>query len=113
MRSIINKKGNLMFNLMFFFMGLAVLFIFINPIGDIMELMEQSDTLNCQGYIYNGDANHTLSYNSSLNTNSLACISIKLYLPFILLAFLFGGVAVILGNKASDTFGVADTAGGY
>ena len=101
-----NNKGNIMINLLFFIMGLGVLIAFIGPINDFIDMAQQSDSLNCKGFIYNGNINHTLSFNSSLNGGAsgspIACLALKLYLPYILLIFLIGGVAAVLGNKSQD-----------
>jgi hypothetical protein len=98
-----NNKANVMMNLLIFVMGLAVVISFISPINDFLNLSQQSDALNCKGYIFDGNVNHTLSFNSTLNGgasgNPLACLALKLYLPYILLIFLIGGVAMILGGK--------------
>jgi len=95
-----------MINLLFFIMGLGVLIAFIGPINDFIDMAQQSDSLNCKGFIYNGNINHTLSFNSSLNGGAsgspIACLALKLYLPYILLIFLIGGVAAVLGNKSQD-----------
>jgi hypothetical protein len=103
-----NKKGNIVLSLMFFIMALAVVISLIGPISEILNWAQQSDSLNCKGYIYNGDSTHALSFNSTLNGGNsgspLACLAIKLYLPYILLAFLIGGIAVILSSKGENIF---------
>lgn len=101
-------QGNIMLNLMFFVLGLGVLVAFISPINTFLNLAQQSDSLNCNGYIFNGDVNHTLSFNSSLNGGNsgspLACLALKLYLPYILLIFLIGGIAAVLANRSENLF---------
>lgn len=105
-----NKKaqGNIMLNLMFFILGLGVLIAFISPINSFLNLAMQSDSLNCNGYIYEGNVNHTLSFNSSLHGGAsgspLACLALKLYLPYILLIFLIGGIAAVLANRSENLF---------
>jgi len=103
-----NKKGNIMLNLLFFIMGLGVLVVFISPINSFLDIAQQSDSLNCKGFIYNGDVNHTLSFNSSLHGGAsgspLSCLSIKLYLPYILLVFLVGGIAAVLAGRGESLF---------
>jgi hypothetical protein len=105
-----NKRGNIMLGLLFFIMALGVLVVFISPMNDFIDLMQQSDSLNCKGYIYDGDASHPLSYNGTLTGNvsgsPLGCLAFKLYLPYILLTFLIGGLAAVLGGKANDWFGL-------
>lgn len=106
-----NKQGNIMLSLLFFIMALGVLVAFIGPINDFLDIAQQSDNLNCKGFIYNGDSTHTLSFNDSLHNNAsgspLACIALKLYLPYILLVFLIGGLSSILGGRAGEAFGLS------
>lgn len=104
-----NKRGNIMLNLLWFIIALGVMIAFISPISEMLNWGQQSDNLNCKGYIFNGDVNHTLSFNSTLNGgasgNTLACLSIKLYLPYLLLVFLIGGLAAVISGQA-DPFGI-------
>ena len=101
-----NKKGNVMMNLLFFIMGLGVMIAFIGPIGDFIDIAQQSDNLNCKGYIYDSNVTHTLSYNNlthgGASGSPTACLAIKLYLPYLLLVFLIGGVAAVLGGKSNQ-----------
>lgn len=103
-----NKKGNIMLSLLFFIMGLGVLIAFLSPINEFLDMAQQSDSLNCRGFIYNGNVNHTLSFNSSLHGGSsgspIACLALKLYLPYILLVFLIGGLASVLAGRAENMF---------
>lgn len=112
-----NNKGNIMMSLLFFIMALGVMIAFIGPINEFTGIAMQSDNLNCNGYIYNGDSTHTLSYNGSLNNNQsgspIGCLAIKLYLPYILLVFLIGGFSSVLGNKAGEMFGFAPSQSEY
>lgn len=106
-----NKRGqNIMLGLLFFIMSLGVMIAFISPLNDFIDLAQQSDSLNCKGYIYNGDVNHALSFNSTLDGGQsgspLACLALKLYLPYILLAFLIGGLASVLGGRGGDLIGI-------
>lgn len=107
-----NKKGNIMLNLLFFIMGLGVLIAFIGPINEFLNIAQQSDNLNCKGFIYDGNENSSYSYNGSLNANQsgspIGCLALKLYLPYILLVFLIGGLAGVLGGKADQFFGGAE-----
>ena len=105
-----NKKGNIMLSLLFFIMALGVMVAFISPINSFLDLAQQSDSLNCKGFIYDGDSTHTLSFNSTLDGGAsgspMACLSIKLYLPYILLVFLIAGLMAVLGGKAGNLVGV-------
>ena len=101
-----NKKGNIMINLLFFIMGLGVMIAFISPINSFLDLAQQSDGLNCKGFIYDSNVSHTLSFDNQSNGGAsgspIACLALKLYLPYILLVFLIGGVAAVLGNKTQQ-----------
>jgi hypothetical protein len=101
-----NNKGNIMISLLIFIMFLGVIIAFISPINSFLDMAQQSDNLNCNGYIANGNVNDTLSFNSTLNGGSsgspIACLALKLYLPYILLVFLIGGIAAILGGKSEQ-----------
>ena len=107
-----NKKGNIMINLLFFIMGLGVLIAFISPINEFTDLAQQSDSLNCKGFIFDGNENHTLSFNSTLDGGAsgspIACLALKLYLPYILLVFLIGGLASVLAGKSEQFFGTGE-----
>lgn len=103
-----NKKGNVMINLMFFVMGLGIMIVFISPINDFLNIAQQSDNLNCKGFIYDGNKTHTLSFNNLSNDGQsgspLACLALKLYLPYILIVFLIGGLAGVLGGRTEQFF---------
>lgn len=98
-----NNKGNVMINLLLFLMGLGVLVVFIAPMNTFIGMAQGSDNLNCKGYIDpDATAGQNYSYNSSINTDSLSCLAIKLYLPYILLVFLVGGLLKVLYDRGSD-----------
>ena len=105
-------KGGIILSLLFFLMGLGVMVAFISPINSFLDMAQQSDSLNCRGFIFNGNVNHTLSFNSSLHGGTsgspLACIALKLYLPYILLIFLIGGISSVLSGRGSDLIGIED-----
>ena len=102
-----NRQGQaFMLNLLLLVMVIMVMVSLMPALKEVLNIVQQSDGLNCNGYVYNGDANSALSYNSSLETNSMACIAIKLYLPYILLAVLIGGVGrLIAGRGFGDSGG--------
>jgi len=74
------------------FMAVFALMLFIailSPMNTMINIAKQSDNLNCAGYSVSGNPNNTLSYNSTLNTNELACVILNLYIPYIALGLLF------------------------
>lgn len=100
-----NKRGQvMMINLLFLLMTVAVMIALIPEFNTLLNMAQQSNALNCAGYYYNGDVNNTLSHNNSLPTNTLACLSIDLYLPYIIMAVLIAGVSrVLLGRITTDS----------
>jgi hypothetical protein len=100
-----NRKGQVMIiNLLFLLMTIAVMVALIPELMMLLNMAQQSDYLNCNGYSYNGNPNSPLSYNASLKSNTLACISIDLYLPYIVMAVLIAGVSrVILGRITTES----------
>ena len=99
-RRAINKKSQMILvNLLIFTMVVAVLIALIPALNAMLNIAQQSNSLNCNGYYDNGNPNATLSYNSSLATNTLACVSIRLYLPYIVLVVLIGGVSKLLFGR--------------
>lgn len=105
-----NRRGNVILGLLFFLMALGVMVVFISPINSFLDLAQDSSSLNCKGFIYNGNVNHTLSFNSTLHGGAsgspLACLSLKLYLPYLLLVFLIAGMSAVLTGKAGDWLGM-------
>jgi hypothetical protein len=102
-----NSKGQVMIiNLLFLVMTITVVIAMVPQLTTILNMAQQSDYLNCKGYYYRGNSNHTLSYNESLSSNLLACISIDLYLPYILLAVLIGGVSRVLLGRITTESGI-------
>jgi hypothetical protein len=100
-----NKRGQvMMINLLFLLMTVAVMIALIPEFNTLLNMAQQSNALNCQGYSYNGDVNNSLSHNNTLPTNTLACLSISLYLPYIVMAVLIAGVSrVLLGRITTDS----------
>lgn len=100
-----NKRGQIMIvNLLFLLMTVAVMIALIPQFSLLLNMGQQSNALNCKGYYVDGNPSDPLSYNSSLPTNTLACLSIDLYLPYIVMAVLIAGVSrVILGRITTDS----------
>lgn len=99
MENMNNRGQMILVNLLIFVMIVAVLVALIPALNALLNIAQQSDGLNCNGYSVNGDPNAHFSYNSSLPTNTLACVAIRLYLPYIVLVVLIGGVAKLLGSR--------------
>jgi hypothetical protein len=99
-----NKKGSLMdlpVNLLMLFIVVCFLVALIPGLVEIIDTAQQSNSLNCAGYVYNGDPTNPLSFNSTIGTkSSIGCLAIKLYIPYIVLGVLIAGVALILYGRS-------------
>jgi len=103
MRKITEDKSGqmIMINLLFLFMVIAITVALIPAIKAVLDIAKQSDGLNCNGFKYQGDPDHRLSFNSSLDTDATACLAIALYLPYIILVVLIGGVSKLLYDRTT------------
>lgn len=77
-------------------MALAVLVVFLKPINTFLDFPKQSDNLNCHKFIYQGDINNPLSYNSSLESNIYTCSVLNLIIPLLIGAFVTGFTLYLL-----------------
>ena len=104
MRSITEDKGGqmIMIQLLFLFMTITVMIALVPGIKAVLNISKQSDNLNCAGFDYLGSGtvgDNVLDYNSSLATETLACLAINLYLPYIILVVLIGGVSKLMYGR--------------
>ena len=83
-----NNKGGMMdlpVNLMMLFISITFLIALIPGFVMMQDTAQQSDGLNCPGFVAyhsNGSISNDLSYNSTVGTkSSIGCLAIKLYLP--------------------------------
>lgn len=98
-----DKKGSLLdlpINLLMIFIAITFLVALIPAFAEMQDTAQQSDSLNCVGFKYNGDANAVLSYNATIGTkSSIGCMAIKLYIPYIVLGVLVAGVAILFYGR--------------
>jgi hypothetical protein len=95
-----NTRGQQMaIQILFLLMTVGILVAVVPYFIELMNLLQQSDYLNCPGYLVGGNANNTLSYNNSLPSNSLSCLSIRLFIPYLILAILIAGVAKLISGR--------------
>lgn len=107
-----NKRGNIMLNLLFFMMGLAVLVLFIGPMNTFIGFAEGSNNLNCNGYVDpSARASQNYSYNASLPSSTTTCLALNMYLPYIVLVFLVAGVSRLIYERTADFGGSSDQGG--
>ena len=110
-----NKNGQaIMIGLLVLVMTTAILIAVIPMMKNMLDITKQSDSLNCEGYRHNGDVNHHLSYNASLNSDTTACIAIGLYLPYLVLVVIIAGVSRMIMGQLGGGGGQQSTYyGGY
>jgi len=98
------QSGGLMdlpINLLMLFIAVTFLVALIPAFVEMQDMAQQSTSLNCVGYTYNGDAANVLSYNATIGTkSSIGCMAIKLYIPYIVLGVLIAGVAIIFYGRS-------------
>lgn len=99
-----DKKGSLMnlpINLLMLFISITFLIALIPGFVEMQDMAQQSDQLNCKGYVYEGNTLSVYSYNATIGTkSSIGCMAIKLYLPYIILGVLIAGVAMIFYGRS-------------
>ncbi len=106
MRSITEDKGGqaMIIGLLFLFMTITVMIALIPALKSILDISKQSDNLNCPGFDYDKSGTvgtNALDYNSTLETDTVACLAINLYLPYIILIVLIGGVTKLMYGRMS------------
>lgn len=111
-----NKRGQglmaLPVNLLMLFIAITFLIALIPAFSEMQDMAQQSTSLNCVGYKYNGDPNYgtasqdPLSYNATIGTkSSIGCMAIKLYIPYIVLGVLIAGVSIIFYGRQQAVTG--------
>ena len=101
-----NKGQMMMVNLLFMSLAVLVLIALIPALNAILNVAQQSDNLNCPGYDYGNSGvvgDNVLDYNSSLTSNTLACIAIDLYLPYLIIVILLGGIAKVMASRIAPS----------
>ena len=100
-----NKGASLMslpVNLLMLFIAITFLIALIPGFAEMQSTAQQSDNLNCKGYVHLTDP--TLSYNATTaaggHTSTISCMAIKLYLPYIVLGVLISAVAMIFYGQS-------------
>lgn len=101
-----NKKGNIMQLPMILIMGIVAIAILVGLLPAIVEMVnmsQQSDSLNCPGYTV--PSSPVLSYNASYPTSMMGCMFIKLTPAFMVLGVIFGLiVALLYGRSQMDQY---------
>lgn len=101
-----DKRGGLMqmpVNLLLLFITVTFLIALLPGFVEMQDMAQRSDNMNCKGYVENGNALDSLSYNATIGTkSSIGCMAIKLYLPYIVLGVLIAGVALIITGRSQQ-----------
>ena len=102
-----NKNGALLdlpVNLLVMFICITFFVALLPGMIDMIDMSQQSDSLNCAGYNYEGlGPTHPLSYNATIGEkSSIGCMAMKLYVPYIALGVLIGVVMLVLYGKAQS-----------
>lgn len=98
---MMNNKGGLMdlpIQLLYAFIVITMFVALIPGFTEILGTAQSSTNLNCHGYVNYDDP--TQSANSSrVEASSIACIAIKLYLPYLVLGVLIAVVTFVIMGK--------------
>lgn len=99
-----NKKGQMgmIMGLMFLVMTIVVLTAFIPVIQNVIKEQRDQDNLNCVSSknICGGAGDQTTCYNSTKESETTTCLIFSIYLPYIVIVVLVGGVAGLLYNRS-------------
>lgn len=110
------KKASMMdlpTNLLLLFIVITFFVALVPGFVEILDMAQRSDYLNCAGYVdYASQSTTNYSFNATLGTKStIACLAIKLYLPYIALAVLIACVGYLFARGQSQQ--PMDYGGGY
>lgn len=99
----LKSKGQIqiMVGILLGFMVVTMMVTLIPGFVEMFDTAQNSENLNCKGY--SDVTNAQLSYNATIGTkSSIACLAVKLYLPYIILAVLIGLVLKILYERTAQ-----------
>jgi hypothetical protein len=107
MRSILESKKaqtgglGMILGIVFLFMALIVLVAFLPAIQDMIHQQRGQAALNCisSKNVCGAGQVDQYCYNSTKDSETTSCLIFSIYLPFILIAVLIGGVAGVLYGK--------------
>lgn len=88
--------------LMFLVMTIIVLMAFMPVIKESLDTQRNYDSLNCKSSSYvcpNVSSAGTYCYNETLGSETTTCLIFDIYLPYIVIVVLIGGVGLLLGSK--------------
>lgn len=100
-----NNKGqlNILVGLLLGFIVVTMLVALIPGFVQVLDQAQNSQGLNCVGYVDDGSQGTNYTYNASRGTKStIGCLALKLYLPYLVLAVLVGLVVKILYDRTGS-----------
>jgi len=106
------QKGQMMMlNMMYLVMTILILSAFLPVIKTTLDSTRGQDSLNCKStdYVCPTMSPGGWCYNSTRQTETVGCLALDLYVPYIVMAILIGGVAYLLSGKGQGQPGY----GGY
>jgi len=101
-----NKGQGMILGLVFLVMTIVVFTAFIPVLNNVINDARNQDSLNCKSTQYtcgstvNSTGDGIWCYNSSKESETTSCLMFDIYLPYIVIAVLIGGVGLILGARA-------------
>ena len=104
-RRQMNNKGQMfMVKLMLIVMSIMILTAFIPVLRTTMDTARHQDALNCKSNVNVCSTSTEIPcYNSSKSAETTSCLALDIYLPYIILAVIMGGVMFLL---AGDMMGM-------
>lgn len=99
-----NNKGQMfIFNMMILVMSILVMTTFLPVLKTTLDNARHQDSLNCKGNINVCSVNSASPcYNNSIRSDITACLALDLYLPYIVLVILIGGVSYLLMGRGQQ-----------
>jgi len=108
----LGKKGQaFMIDLMILVMAIVIFIALIPALSTIFNQARERDSLNCPNYVYNGNSSSSRSYNSSYESDTLACTILDLGIPYLILGVLMVAITLLIRQKLSSP--PEPTYGGY
>lgn len=113
-RGLWKSKGgfiNLIVGIVMGFMVVTMLVTLLPGFTEMIDVAQGSNYLNCVGYVDNRDDGGNYTYNTTIGTKStIACLGMKLFLPYIVLGVLIALIVKILydrgmGGQSQNPYG--------
>lgn len=101
-----NKKGQvLIINLLILVMTIIIFAAMLPILAQTLNDTKDQSSLNCASDINKCDTNPSMPcYNSSVQSQGIACALIDLYVPYIVIVVLIAGVAKLMANRVESFF---------